>query len=334
VPGVRVVHPQGLSEPAVADLARGRLGGAPETAFVHGCDLATGGNPFLLGELLAELERRAVERRPRTRLSWKTSHHAALGGSCERVCEGSPAVSRTRSLGLHSRRRAARGRCTTAGLDDAAGSVAADSLASAGLLESRHPLAFVHPLVRSSAEHRRAVGVAPTRSGHARRGGRCERSRRGSPPRLRAGRGCGSRANTARGGGRRSPSRSQRRRGRLSPLCPSRATTPRAGSRGRVRARCRGAPRGRGRTCDRAPAASRARPYRQPFCARGRGAWDRARVLGPSHGACVDAQRHDPAPAGSGARARAGASGHARDGRAGEPRSLAVLGGRGRAVRC
>src|SRR5215216_6056784 len=54
---VRVLHPAELSEHAVAQMAAGALGEPPGAGFVRACRRATGGNPFLVGELLAELGR-------------------------------------------------------------------------------------------------------------------------------------------------------------------------------------------------------------------------------------------------------------------------------------
>jgi len=53
-PAVTVLHPGGLSEAAVARVVERALG-APEPAFVAACREVTGGNPFLLGELVRQL---------------------------------------------------------------------------------------------------------------------------------------------------------------------------------------------------------------------------------------------------------------------------------------
>jgi hypothetical protein len=49
-----------LSEPAVRELVAELLGPEPDRDFVAACHRATGGNPFLLRELLGELARRGV----------------------------------------------------------------------------------------------------------------------------------------------------------------------------------------------------------------------------------------------------------------------------------
>jgi predicted ATPase len=58
-PATRTLRPRPLSEPATERLVALRAPGA-EPAFAAACHRATGGNPFLLGELLTALERDGV----------------------------------------------------------------------------------------------------------------------------------------------------------------------------------------------------------------------------------------------------------------------------------
>ena len=53
-PSIEVLEPRGLSEAAVGRAIASALG-EPEAAFIAACARVTGGNPFLLGELLREL---------------------------------------------------------------------------------------------------------------------------------------------------------------------------------------------------------------------------------------------------------------------------------------
>ena len=55
------LHPRPLSETAVAELVRGRLGDEADPAFAEACHAATGGNPLLLNELLKALETEGVQ---------------------------------------------------------------------------------------------------------------------------------------------------------------------------------------------------------------------------------------------------------------------------------
>ena len=54
-PLTTVLHPGPLSEGAVAELVRRRLGEQAAPAFSAACHAATGGNPLLLNELLKAL---------------------------------------------------------------------------------------------------------------------------------------------------------------------------------------------------------------------------------------------------------------------------------------
>lgn len=57
VDGAQVLRPAPLSGPAVAELTRRELGGEPDEQFVASCAEATGGNAFLVCELLRALSR-------------------------------------------------------------------------------------------------------------------------------------------------------------------------------------------------------------------------------------------------------------------------------------
>ena len=60
IPEIAVLQPGGLSEQAITMLASQSLAADPDPAFVTACQLATGGNPFLLLELFGELGRRGI----------------------------------------------------------------------------------------------------------------------------------------------------------------------------------------------------------------------------------------------------------------------------------
>ena len=146
------VRPGPLSEAAVADLVRERLG-EPDPGFTAACLEATGGNPLLLRHVLTALEQDGV--RP-----------SAAGAVAVRGI-GSRAVSRTVLLRLSrlreeaaavaARRRRAR-RELQAPRDRSAHRArrgggrarAAGDLARADILRPDPPLGFVHPLVRDA----------------------------------------------------------------------------------------------------------------------------------------------------------------------------------------
>jgi DNA-binding CsgD family transcriptional regulator len=151
IPEVVVAQPGELSEQAIALLAAQRLASEPDPSFVTACQLATGGNPFLLVELLGELDRRGltpirenavlasqlssqgVGRAVRTRLRRLPPGCAVLARAVAVL--GDPAVPKLAGQ--------------LAGLDGDEISRAADALAEAAILEPGR-LAFVHPLVRST----------------------------------------------------------------------------------------------------------------------------------------------------------------------------------------
>jgi DNA-binding CsgD family transcriptional regulator/tetratricopeptide (TPR) repeat protein len=182
IPDVAVMLPAHLSERAAGGLAAELLPGTPDPEFVAACHRATGGNPFLLRELLGEMARRGISpsresaglanqlssqgvgRAVRARLRRLEPHCTALARAVAVLGDGvEPAI-------------AAR----LAGVAEQDASRAADALADAAILEPGRPLAFVHPLLRSSVyaelsggeradEHERAadvladVGAAPDR---------------------------------------------------------------------------------------------------------------------------------------------------------------------------
>jgi DNA-binding CsgD family transcriptional regulator len=55
------VHLSALTAPAIGELVSARLPGDPHERFIRACAEATGGNPFLLGELLTEAAARGIE---------------------------------------------------------------------------------------------------------------------------------------------------------------------------------------------------------------------------------------------------------------------------------
>src|SRR6185437_1239692 len=55
------VAPEALSEDAVASMVRSALGEEADASFCSACANASGGNPFLLRELISELEAERIE---------------------------------------------------------------------------------------------------------------------------------------------------------------------------------------------------------------------------------------------------------------------------------
>jgi DNA-binding CsgD family transcriptional regulator/tetratricopeptide (TPR) repeat protein len=169
------LRPAPLSEAAVGRLASGRFGPDVAPEFIGACHAATGGNPYLVNELLTALLNDRVA---------PTADHAAL---VERV--GPEAVSRAVLARVSRAGGDARslidavavlgGRCelrhaaALAGIGPEAAARASDRLARLGVLRPARPIQFVHPLVHAaiyeamlpghrSSMHRAAAGLLAT----------------------------------------------------------------------------------------------------------------------------------------------------------------------------
>ena len=151
IPEVAVVQPGGLSEPAIAMLAAQRLAAEPDPSFVSACRQATGGNPFLLVELLGEFARRGMApSRDSAGLASQLSSQGvgrAVRARLRRLPPGCTALARAVAvLGDPAEPSLA---AQLAGMDDDETSRAAEALTEAAIFEADR-LAFVHPLVRAS----------------------------------------------------------------------------------------------------------------------------------------------------------------------------------------
>jgi DNA-binding CsgD family transcriptional regulator/Flp pilus assembly protein TadD len=152
IPEVAILQPDGLSEQAITLLAAQLLAVEPDPSFVAACRRATGGNPFLLFELLRELDRRGIApSRENAGLASQLSSQGvgrAVRSRLRRLPEDCTALARAVAvLGDPVEPALA---AQLAGLDDDAASRATDALAEAVIFEPGRRLAFVHPLVRSS----------------------------------------------------------------------------------------------------------------------------------------------------------------------------------------
>ncbi len=160
-----------LGPGAVADLVRARLGAEADASFSAACLDATGGNPFLLGQLLAVLAAdgvaptadgvpavglvgpRAVSRTVLLRLS-------RLPPESTEVARAVAVLGHAPGLPLVA---------ALAGLDEGATATAAAALARAEILRAEPPLGFVHPLVRDAVYHELPPGTRELWHAHAAR---------------------------------------------------------------------------------------------------------------------------------------------------------------------
>jgi DNA-binding CsgD family transcriptional regulator len=149
-----------LSEPAAAELVRAEAGAEVSEATCALCHEATGGNPFLLGELLREAAGAPLS----------PERIETLGP--DRVAEvvftrieamGPGAVDLASAVALLGDGVELRTAARLAGLGDGAGDVA-DGLAAIGVLEPGRPLSFVHPIVRNAVYGR--IPPAQRHRGH------------------------------------------------------------------------------------------------------------------------------------------------------------------------
>jgi DNA-binding NarL/FixJ family response regulator len=159
-PTMEVIHPAVLSDDGVGQLLAEGLRRTPAVDFVAACRQSTGGNPFLVHELLLGLEEHRVtptaDNAPRVEQLSSAGVGRALRTRLRRLPPECLELARAISvLGDGCELPTA---ARLAGLDEAAAASAADALASAAILEPSRPLAFVHPLVRASVYGELAPG--------------------------------------------------------------------------------------------------------------------------------------------------------------------------------
>jgi DNA-binding CsgD family transcriptional regulator len=151
-PEARVIRPAALSVDGVGQLVRARLGDAADESFIEACRGATGGVPFLVGELVGLL---SVDRVPPTgeaaeqvaRAGPRTVAHATML-RLSRLSPSAGAVARAVAvLGRHARldRVAA-----LEGLDAPYIQEAVDALIGMEILAPGPPVRFAHPLVHQA----------------------------------------------------------------------------------------------------------------------------------------------------------------------------------------
>jgi DNA-binding CsgD family transcriptional regulator len=147
-----VLRPAPLTDAGVAELVRSEFGPEVDGGFADACRVATGGNPFLLGELLRELGSEGVaptsERVPLVeQLAPPTVARAVLLRLARLGPEASALARAVAVLGdavpLH---RAA----SLAGLRDEQAEAVAAALGRAGILAAARPLSFAHPILRAA----------------------------------------------------------------------------------------------------------------------------------------------------------------------------------------
>jgi hypothetical protein len=168
-PGALLLSPESLSQDAVASLVRSALGEDADATFCSACAQASGGNPFLLHELITELQAERVEpgRASAARVEKVRPESVSHAVVARLVRLGADATGLARAVAVlenASLRQAA----ALAGIDQERAGIAADALIAAQILTATAPLRFIHPLLR----HAVYEGILPaTRADSHRRAG-------------------------------------------------------------------------------------------------------------------------------------------------------------------
>ena len=210
-PGADVVRLAPLTPGGVSALIARRIGGDVAPAFAQACHEATGGTPFLVGELVDELRERGVAPTAAAAQRLEGLGAATIGRwmlvRLGRLGEDAGRLARALAV-LESGDAAPVAGLAELPADRAA--VALDALVAAGIVAAGRPLQFVHPIVRA-AHLRRAAARRARAPPSPRRGGAARCAARGrAPARGRArGRPVGRRAALGDVGRRRAPRRAR-----------------------------------------------------------------------------------------------------------------------------
>ena len=179
-PAAERLRLQPLSQSAVGSFLRFLTDDEVDESFVAACREATGGNPFLLDQVVKALVERDVpftaESADLVQTVAPEAVSAAVLARLARLGPAATAIAQAVAvLGDDTHLAAA---AELASLEESAGAEAAASLGRAGVLEDSRPLRFEHPIVRSAVEaglsaaeaaalHRRAAELQSTRGASA-----------------------------------------------------------------------------------------------------------------------------------------------------------------------
>jgi DNA-binding CsgD family transcriptional regulator len=150
-PTAAVLRPAPLSAGATAAVVRGRLPEAVD-AFSAACHRATGGNPFLLGELLGELAADGVDGTAEEAGQVLEFGSEGVGRAVRRRLRllWADATSVARAVAVLGPGAPLDEVAALAGVDDGTAAGAADALVGVNVLAAERALDFVHPVVRSA----------------------------------------------------------------------------------------------------------------------------------------------------------------------------------------
>jgi DNA-binding SARP family transcriptional activator/DNA-binding CsgD family transcriptional regulator len=159
-PATAPVRPRPLTESAVAEMVRERLGSDADISFCSAVHRATVGNPLLLRQLLTALEADAVQPDAAHAHVVRDIGQGAVSRSIlvrlARLGPETTAVARAVAVLGDQADLPAIG--ALAGIDEQAVAHASAALARSEILRPERPLGFVHPLVRDAVYHDLPLG--------------------------------------------------------------------------------------------------------------------------------------------------------------------------------
>ena len=150
-PGARVLSPRELSVASVESILKAQLGEGVEEGFARACHRATSGNPFLMTELIFELQERGI-----SPLAGNAADVAALAPRrvadtvLARLGSMSPAAPiLARAVAIFGEAGLADA-AALAGIDEQTAIQAATMMRGGQLLSDQATLAFSHPIIRTA----------------------------------------------------------------------------------------------------------------------------------------------------------------------------------------
>jgi DNA-binding CsgD family transcriptional regulator len=151
-PSVELLHPSPLSLESISALIAARLSELPHAEFVRQCFEATGGNPFLVGELLSEIAARGLD--PIAAAAGEVAAivpHGVASAVFLRLARLEPAAAAlARALGVLGDGAQINDAAKLAGLAGPELEAAMAALVSAGVVGSGGTARFTHPILRAA----------------------------------------------------------------------------------------------------------------------------------------------------------------------------------------
>jgi DNA-binding CsgD family transcriptional regulator len=151
-PAVELVRPSPLTPAAVGRLVAARLSGEADERFVHACLEVTGGNPFLVSELLAEATARGLE--PTATAAAEVGAIVPRGVAnavqLRLARHGTTAAQLARAVSVLGDNAQVGDAAQLSGVSGADLEAAMAALVSAGIVESGATVHFTHPILRAA----------------------------------------------------------------------------------------------------------------------------------------------------------------------------------------